>query len=88
MMKRLLGTLALAGLLSGSIATIAGAATPAGTVISNAATASYGDGTGATYTAQSNTVTITVQNVTPPRSRQSAPARTSRPISSSTISTR
>jgi len=64
MMKRLLGTLALAGLLSGSIATIAGAATPAGTVISNAATASYGDGTGATYTAQSNTVTITVQNVT------------------------
>ena len=64
MMKRLLGTLALAGLLSGSIATIAGAATPAGTVISNAATASYGYGTGATYTAQSNTVTITVQNVT------------------------
>jgi hypothetical protein len=64
MMKRFLGLLALTGLLSGSIATIAGAATPAGTVISNAATASYGDGTGATYTAQSNTVTITVQNVT------------------------
>ena len=39
------------------------AATPAGSVISNAATATYSDGT-STYTTQSNTVTITVQNVT------------------------
>jgi hypothetical protein len=63
-MRRLLGAFALAGLLAGSFTTSAGAATAAGTVISNAATASYGDGTGATYTAQSNTVTITVQDVT------------------------
>jgi hypothetical protein len=63
-MRRLLGACALAGLVAGSPSTIAGAATPAGTVISNAATASYGDGSGGSYTAQSNTVTITVQNVT------------------------
>ncbi len=64
MTNRWLSAFALAGLLAGSVTTVARAATPAGTVISNAATASYGDGTGATYTAQSNTVTITVQNVT------------------------
>jgi hypothetical protein len=64
MTRRLLGAFALTGLLAGSFTTTAFGATPAGTVISNAATASYGDGTGATYTAQSNTVTTTVQNVT------------------------
>lgn len=63
-MRRVLSAFALAGLFAGSLITVAAGATPAGTVISNAATASYGDGTGATYTAQSNTVTITVQNVT------------------------
>jgi hypothetical protein len=39
----------------------ADAATPAGTVISNTATATYSDGTN-TYNSQSNTVTTTVQN--------------------------
>ncbi len=41
----------------------ADAATPAGTNISNAATATYQDGSGTNFTTNSNTVTVVVQNV-------------------------
>jgi hypothetical protein len=63
--RRLTGALlALAGVAFGAGQPVAvHAATAAGTVISNAATATYSDGT-STFTTQSNTVTITVQNVT------------------------
>jgi hypothetical protein len=52
------------------------AATPAGTAITNTATASYSDGT-TTYNSQSNTVTVTVQNapaltIAPPQSTPGA----------------
>ena len=40
-----------------------GAATPAGTNISNAANATYSDGSGGNFAVNSNTVTIVVQNV-------------------------
>ena len=40
-----------------------GQATPGGTVISNTATATYGDGGGTPYSATSNQVDITVANV-------------------------
>ena len=55
---RLLITLAIAGALS----TSAVAQTPGGTTISNQASASYSDGTN-TYNTVSNTVTVTVSNV-------------------------
>src|SRR6202035_641354 len=41
----------------------ADAATAAGTNISNAASATYSDGSGGNFTASSNTVTVVVQNV-------------------------
>jgi hypothetical protein len=41
----------------------AGAATPAGTNISNSANATYSDGSGGNFAVNSNTVTIVVQNV-------------------------
>jgi hypothetical protein len=44
-------------------AAAAGAATPAGTNISNAANATYSDGSGGNFAVNSNTVTIVVQNV-------------------------
>src|SRR5260221_13935897 len=45
-----------------ALATTAGAQTPGGTIISNQASASYSDGTN-TYNTVSNTVTVTVSNV-------------------------
>ncbi len=69
MQGRTLKTLARAlalSLVAGSVALgapPAGAATPAGTNISNAATATYQDGSGTNFTTNSNTVTVVVQNV-------------------------
>ena len=69
MQGRTLKTLARAlalSLVAGSVALgapPADAATPAGTNISNAATATYQDGSGTNFTTNSNTVTVVVQNV-------------------------
>ena len=46
-----------------ALATSTGEAAPAGTAITNTATMSYADSHGATYTAQSNTVVVTVASV-------------------------
>jgi hypothetical protein len=65
------------GLLLFSSAPAVAAETPAGTSVTNTATASYGDGSGTTYNTQSNTVTTTVQNapaltIAPPQSSPGA----------------
>nr|MDQ6924878.1 hypothetical protein [Candidatus Eremiobacteraeota bacterium] len=57
-----------------STAPASAAATPAGTAISNTATATYQDPGGTTYNSQSNTVTTTVQNA--PSMTISPPAAT------------
>ncbi|MEA2665789.1 MAG: hypothetical protein QOI11_2733, partial [Candidatus Eremiobacteraeota bacterium] len=63
-LKTLARALALT-IVAGSVAfsAPANAATPAGTNISNAATATYQDGSGNSFTTNSNTVTVVVQNV-------------------------
>lgn len=54
---------ALAACAAGWFATPSTAATPAGTNISNSASATYADGSGGNFTVNSNTITIVVQNV-------------------------
>ncbi len=53
---------AVVGFALANSAPASAAATPAGTAITNTATATYQDPGGATYNSQSNTVTTTVQN--------------------------
>jgi len=62
-----LRTLALAAAVAGAAAALAAvpahAATPAGTIISNTATATYADNSGRAYATQSNEIDVTVQAV-------------------------